>query len=63
MWSWISCYVTGHDYSICCDHGAMFLKCLVCGRRSQGWVVHGHAHDEHETPHAHAHTAASPQRA
>jgi len=27
----------------------MFLRCLVCGRRSQGWVVHG----EHEHSHAH----------
>ena len=53
MWSWISCYVTGHDYSVSCDHGAMFLKCVVCGRRSQGWVVHaGQAHT-----HAHNHQA------
>ena len=40
MWNWIACYVTGHDYSISCDGGAIFLKCLICGRRSQGWVVH-----------------------
>lgn len=40
MWSWICCYVTGHDYTVSCDSGAMFLKCSVCGRRSQGWVVH-----------------------
>jgi hypothetical protein len=45
MWSWICCYVTGHDYAVGCDGGSMFLKCVVCGRRSQGWVVHGsHAH-------------------
>jgi hypothetical protein len=39
--------MTGHDYSVSCNHGAMFLRCMVCGRRSQGWVVnndHDHAH-------------------
>jgi transcription elongation factor Elf1 len=40
MWHWITCLVTGHEYSVSCDHGRMFLKCLVCGRRSEGWVVH-----------------------
>jgi hypothetical protein len=47
MWNWICCRVTGHDYSVCCVNGAMFLRCVACGRRSQGWVVHaehGHAH-------------------
>jgi hypothetical protein len=47
MWTWIYCYVTGHDYAVCCDEGAMFLRCLICGRRSHGWIVHGsrgHAH-------------------
>jgi len=47
MWKWISCYVTGHDYSVCCSSGAMFLRCIICGHRSAGWVVHsghGHAH-------------------
>lgn len=48
MWSWISCYVTGHDYTVGCHDGAMFLRCFMCGRRSQGWVVHGH-----EQTHAH----------
>jgi hypothetical protein len=46
MWSWIFCYVTGHDYSVTCDSGAMYLRCLACGRRSHGWVVkdqHQHA--------------------
>jgi hypothetical protein len=51
MWSWICCYVTGHDYSVSCNQGAMFLRCIVCGRRSQGWVVH--AGQEH----SHAHGA------
>jgi sRNA-binding protein len=42
MWQWIACYVTGHDYAVCCNHGRMFLRCIVCGRRSEGWVVHAH---------------------
>lgn len=44
MWSWIYCYVIGHEYSVACDGGAMFLRCLSCGRRSGGWVVKGGAH-------------------
>jgi hypothetical protein len=39
MWSWIACYVHGHDYSIRCESGSMFLRCVQCGRRSQGWFV------------------------
>ena len=42
MWNWICCYVTGHDYAVCCDGGSIFLRCFVCGRRSHGWDVHGH---------------------
>ena len=49
MWAWISCYVTGHDYAVSCDHGRMFLKCVICGRRSEGWVVH----------HSHTHTPST----
>ena len=49
MWNWIACYVTGHDYSVSCQGGSIFLRCLICGRRSQGWVVgtkeHEHSHD------------------
>lgn len=48
MLSWISCYVTGHDYSVCCEQGRIFLRCVVCGRRSEGVVVcSGHAHAQH----------------
>jgi hypothetical protein len=39
MWNWIRCYVTGHDYCVSCERGAMFLRCLICERRSQGWEV------------------------
>jgi hypothetical protein len=40
MWSWIACYVHGHHYSVGCESGFMFLRCINCGRRSQGWLVH-----------------------
>ena len=39
MWNWIRCYVTGHDYCVSCERGSMFLRCIVCERRSQGWEV------------------------
>lgn len=42
MWSWIVCYVMGHDYTVSCNKGAMFLKCIACGTRSNGWTVRGH---------------------
>jgi hypothetical protein len=54
MWNWICCYVTGHDYSVCCVSGSMFLRCVVCGRRSQGWVVHGQPAHAHVHAHDHA---------
>jgi hypothetical protein len=44
MWSWIICYVMGHEYSVGCSRGAMYLRCMACGRRSQGWVVNDHDH-------------------
>jgi hypothetical protein len=50
MWNWIACYVTGHDYTVSCEGGSVFLRCLICGRRSQGWTVHSnqsHAHRPH----------------
>ncbi|MGE5813089.1 MAG: hypothetical protein ACM36C_01260 [Acidobacteriota bacterium] len=54
MWHWLSCYLVGHDYSICCESGAIFLRCTACGHRSQGWDLHGqHApmpHDHQVSP-------------
>jgi hypothetical protein len=42
MWNWFNCYLSGrHDYSAWCESGAMFLRCLHCGRRSPGWAVTG----------------------
>jgi hypothetical protein len=42
MWTWISCYLTGHEYAVARVDGAMFLRCLNCGRRSSGWLVDAH---------------------
>jgi hypothetical protein len=40
MLSWLSCYLSGrHDYSAWCEPGAIFLRCLHCGRRSSGWSL------------------------
>jgi hypothetical protein len=40
MWNWFNCYLSGrHDYGMWCDHGAIFLRCMHCGKRSAGWSV------------------------
>jgi hypothetical protein len=40
MWNWLSCYLSGrHDYSAWCEPGAIFLRCINCGRRSSGWSL------------------------
>ena len=41
MWTWITCYLSGrHEYGISCEPGAVFLRCVQCGRRrSQGWAL------------------------
>ena len=49
MWNWISCYVTGHDYSVSCAGGLDLPSLPGVRTRSQGWVVcsKDHAHDTH----------------
>ena len=40
MWKWLNCYLTGrHDYGMWCEPGAIFLRCVYCGKRSNGWSV------------------------
>ena len=40
MWNWFNCYLSGrHDFGVWCDPGAIFLRCLHCGRRSSGWAI------------------------
>ena len=41
MWNVISCYLSRrHDYGVWCESGAIFLRCVHCGKRSDGWTVH-----------------------
>ena len=41
MWNVVSCYLSRrHDYGVWCESGAMFLRCVHCGKRSDGWTVH-----------------------
>lgn len=40
MWNWFNCYLSGrHDYGMWCEPGAIFLRCVHCGRRSSGWTI------------------------
>jgi hypothetical protein len=40
MWSLFNCYLSGrHDYGMWCEPGAIFLRCVHCGKRSSGWTV------------------------
>jgi hypothetical protein len=52
MWNWFNCYLSGrHDYGMWCEPGAIFLRCVHCGRRSSGWTIGAE-------PNAHTHAAA-----
>ena len=40
MWNWFNCYLSGrHDFGVWCQPGAIFLRCVHCGKRSSGWTV------------------------
>jgi hypothetical protein len=40
MWSLFNCYLSGrHDYGMWCEPGAIFLRCVHCGKRSSGWAM------------------------
>jgi hypothetical protein len=40
MWKWFNCYLSGrHDFGVWCEPGAIFLRCMHCGKRSNGWSV------------------------
>ena len=40
MWNWFNCYLSGrHDFGAWCEPGAIFLRCVHCGRRSPGWSM------------------------
>ena len=34
------CFLSGrHAFSVWCGDGAIFLRCVHCGRRSPGWAI------------------------
>ena len=40
MWDWLNCHLAGrHEYAVWSDSNRMFLRCLRCGRRSNGWEI------------------------
>ncbi len=40
MWNWFNCYLSGrHDYGVWCEPGAVYLRCVHCGKRSSGWTL------------------------
>jgi len=40
MWNWLNCYLSGrHDFGVTCSSGSIFLRCIHCGKRSNGWAV------------------------
>jgi hypothetical protein len=40
MWNLFNCYLSGrHDYGMWCEPGAIFLRCVHCGKRSSGWSL------------------------
>jgi hypothetical protein len=40
MWNWFNCYLSGrHEYGVWCEPGAIFLRCVHCGKRSSGWAL------------------------
>lgn len=40
MWNWFNCYLSGrHEYGMWCEPGAIFLRCVHCGKRSSGWAL------------------------
>jgi hypothetical protein len=53
MWNLVNCYLSGrHDYGMWCEPGAIFLRCIHCGKRSSGWTV------DHKAQHVAAARAA-----
>ena len=51
MWSWFNCYLSGrHEYGMWCEPGAIFLRCIHCGRRSPGWALDAKPQSRHDSP-------------
>ena len=47
MWNWFNCYLSGrHEFGVWCEPGAIFLRCVHCGRRSSGWAIDAKQHQK-----------------
>jgi len=44
LWHRLGCYITGHDYSVRSERARIYLRCDVCGHRSDGWALHADPH-------------------
>ena len=45
MWNLLNCYLSGrHEYGPWCEPGAIFLRCVHCGKRSSSWAIGPDAH-------------------
>ncbi|MGE5359174.1 MAG: hypothetical protein ACM3NQ_09155 [Bacteroidales bacterium] len=53
MWDWINCHLAGrHEFVVWANSNQVCLRCMRCGRRSNGWQVaggdgHQHADKRH----------------
>ena len=48
MWNWLNCYLSGrHDFGVSCSSGSIYLRCIHCGKRSEGWTVHNEHGEQH----------------
>jgi hypothetical protein len=62
MWNWFNCYLSGrHDFSAWCEPGAIFLRCIHCGKRTTGWEVHAKPHAHPQPPTATVVTTPAPK--
>jgi hypothetical protein len=51
MWNWFNCYLSGrHEFGPWCEPGAIFLRCVHCGRRSAGWAMDAKSHPHPTAP-------------
>jgi hypothetical protein len=61
MWNVVSCFLSRrHDYGVWCESGTIFLRCVHCGKRSDGWAVHAKGATARSQPHATPLKAAAP---
>jgi hypothetical protein len=51
MWNVLNCYLSGrHEYGPWCEPGAIFLRCVHCGKRTSGWSITPDTHRHKQPP-------------